>query len=190
MLTWESYASVTLAGGKSLTPGVTSRREGDSGLLDRTAVGLSSLFTNLDIVNKTTIPNLPGLEQILVTYPQVVTGGFPVVRRDSDGVVRAHFGLVLGGDDPSSCYTGYAGTYTRTPGELGAVPLNEAARCAVLDGVDPNPGDGINETGSSIRGAQEVGRTGDVANPGGVAGTGEDLLEEILDAPAFARGSA
>lgn len=117
-----------------------------------------------------------------MTYPQVVAGGFTVVRRDSDGVVRAHVGLVLGGDDPSSCYTGYAGTYTRTPGELGAVPLNEAARCAVLDGVDPNPGDGINETGSSIRGAQEVGRTGGVANPGGVAGTGEDLLEEILDA--------
>ncbi len=175
---------------RSLLVNAPTASESISGLLDRTAVGLSSLFTNLDIVNRTTIPNLPGLEQILVTYPQVVAGGFTVVRRDADGVVRAHFGLVLGGDDPSSCYTGYAGTYTRTPGELGAVPLNDAARCAVLDGVDPNPGDGINETGSSIRGAQEVGRDGGVANPGGVVGTGEDLLEEILGAPAFARGSA
>jgi len=176
---------------RSLLVNAPAGAEAISGLLDQAGTGLSSLFTNLDIVNKTTIPNLPGLEQILVTYPNVVAGGFTVVRRDADGVVRAHFGLVLGGDDPSSCYTGYADTQTRGPGEVGAAPLNESARCAVIDGVDPNPGDGINETGSSIRGAQEVGRSGGQSNVNPATGdSAGDILEDILDALAFARGTA
>ena len=32
-----------------------------------------------------TIPRLDGVEQMLVTYPDVVSGGFTVVRRDADG---------------------------------------------------------------------------------------------------------
>lgn len=178
---------------RSLLVNAPAAGEAISGLLDQAGVGLSSLFTNLDILNKTTIPNLPGLEQVLVTYPLVVSGGFTVIRRDSDGVVRAHFGLVLAGDDPSSCYSGYSETDTRTPGELGAVDLNESAACQVLDGVDPNPGDGINETGSSIRGEQNVGSSsGPRAGPVG-PGPGEpvgDILEDILGAPAFSRGPA
>jgi len=86
--------------------------------------------------------------------------------------------------------SGYGGTDTRTPGEPGAVPLNESARCQVIDGVDPNPGDGINETGSSIRGAQEVGRTGGDANPSLPVGAPDDVLEDILGVPAFSRGGA
>lgn len=178
---------------RSLLVNAPAAGESISGLLDQAGVGLSSLFTNLDIVNKTTIPNLPGLEQVLVTYPAVVAGGFSVIRRDSDGVIRAHFGLVLAGDDPSSCYTGYAATDTRTPGELGAVPLNDSAACQVLNGVDPNPSDGINENGTSIRGTQNAGSS---VGPG--AGTGPaapgvsagDILEEILGTLAFSRGPA
>ena len=177
---------------RSLLVNAPAAGESISGLLDQAGVGLSSLFTNLDIVNKTVIPNLPGLEQVLVTYPSVVAGGFSVIRRDSDGVVRAHFGLVLGGDDPSSCYTGYADTETRTPGELGAVDTNEAAACQVLNGVDPNPNDGINESGSSIRGAQNAGSSagpgsGAPAAPGASAG---DILGEILGTLPFSSGPA
>ncbi len=177
---------------RSLLVNAPAAGESISGLLDQAGVGLSSLFINLDIVNKTVIPNLPGLEQILVTYPNVVAGGFSVVRRDSDGVVRAHFGLVLAGDSPSSCYTGYGATDTRTPGELGAVDTNESAACQVLNGVDPNPNDGINESGSSIRGAQNAGSSagpgsGAPAAPGASAG---DILEEILGALPFSRGPA
>lgn len=177
---------------RSLLVNAPAAGESISGLLDQAGVGLSSLVTNLDIVNKTVIPNLPGLEQVLVTYPSVVAGGFSVIRRDSDGVVRAHFGLVLGGDSPSSCYTGYAATETRTPGELGAVDTNEAAACQVLNGVDPNPNDGINESGSSIRGAQNAGSSagpgsGGPAAPGASVG---DILGEILGTLPFSSGPA
>ncbi len=178
---------------RSLLVNAPAAGESISGLLDQAGVGLSSLFTNLDIINKTVIPNLPGLEQVLVTYPSVVAGGFSVIRRDSDGVVRAHFGLVLGSDSPSSCYTGYSGTDTRTPGELGAVVTNTAAACQVLNGVDPHPGDGINETGSSIRGAQNAGSSagpGSGAGPQAPGASAGDILEDILGTLPFSSGPA
>src|SRR5688500_13506881 len=62
--------------------------------------GLGSMVRNLDILNKVTIPRLDGVEQMLVTYPDVVAGGFSVVRRDEDGQMRSHFGFVLNGGDP------------------------------------------------------------------------------------------
>ena len=34
----------------------------------------------------------------------------------------------------------------------------------MINGVDPNPGDGKNETGSDIRGAQNIGRSGGQAS--------------------------
>lgn len=157
---------------RSLLVNAPAAGEAVSGLLDHAGTGLSSLFTNLDIVNQTVIPNLPGVEQILVTYPTIVAGGFTVVQRDPDGVVRAHFGLVLGSDTPSSCYTGYADTDTRRPGELGSSTTNTSAECLVYDGVDPNQGDGINETGTNIRGPQNLGS--EVPSSGDGSGAGAD----------------
>ena len=52
-------------------------------LVDDAGPGLGSLVRNLDILNKVTIPRLDGVEQMLVTYPDVVSGGFTVVRNDS-----------------------------------------------------------------------------------------------------------
>jgi ABC-type transporter Mla subunit MlaD len=65
--------------------------------------GLGSLVRNLDILNGVTIPRLDGVEQMLVTYPDVVSGGFTVVRRDADGQMRSHFGFVLNSGDPRAC---------------------------------------------------------------------------------------
>ena len=64
--------------------------------------GLGSLVRNLDILNKVHIPRLDGVEQMLVTYPDVVSGGFTVVRRRrrGDGQMRSHFGFVLNAGDP------------------------------------------------------------------------------------------
>ena len=69
-------------------------------LVDDAGPGLGSLVRNLDILNKVTIPRLDGVEQLLVTYPDVVSGGFTVVRNDS-GVMRAHFGFVLNAERPA-----------------------------------------------------------------------------------------
>ena len=54
-------------------------------LIERAGPGLGSLVRNLDILNKVQIPRLDGIEQLLVTFPDVVSGGFTVVRRDEDG---------------------------------------------------------------------------------------------------------
>jgi phospholipid/cholesterol/gamma-HCH transport system substrate-binding protein len=122
--------------------------------------GLGSMVRNLDILNKVTIPRLDGVEQMLVTYPDVVAGGFSVVRRDEDGQMRSHFGFVLNGGDPHPCTTGYVPTES-LPNE-GAVATLDPYRvyCGVINGNDPDPGDGYDESGSNIRGEQNIGRDG------------------------------
>ncbi|RZU33223.1 MlaD family protein [Blastococcus saxobsidens] len=167
-------------------------------LVEDAGPGLGSLVRNLDILNKVQIPRLDGIQQMLVTYPDAVTGGFTVVRRDEDGVLRSHFGLVLT-QQPHSCVTGYVPT-SRTPSQ-GAVAAvdTDSVSCQVFDGVDPRPEDGYDENGSSIRGEQNIGSDGGrgAAQPGGgvPAGGGggpnplspiTDLLSELLRATPVA----
>jgi phospholipid/cholesterol/gamma-HCH transport system substrate-binding protein len=157
--------------------------------------GLGSLVRNLDILNKVTIPRLDGVEQMLVTYPDVVSGGFTVVRNDS-GTMRAHFGFVLNGGDPHACVSGYTSTgRTGSPGAVASTDTRSVA-CDVINGVDPNPGDSVDESGSNIRGEQNIGRSGGVGSSGpqGSAGAGapiasllDDLLGGLLHAAPFAR---
>jgi phospholipid/cholesterol/gamma-HCH transport system substrate-binding protein len=129
-------------------------------LVERAGPGLGSLVRNLDILNRVQIPRLDGIEQMLVTFPDVVSGGFTVVRRDEDGELRSHFGLVLNAGEPHPCTTGYVPTSsTPSPGAVAA--LNpDAVECRVINGVDPDPGDGYDENGSNIRGEQNIGRSG------------------------------
>jgi phospholipid/cholesterol/gamma-HCH transport system substrate-binding protein len=129
-------------------------------LVENAGPGLGSLVRNLDILNKVQIPRLDGIQQMLVTYPDAVTGGFTVVRRDEDGELRSHFGFVLNAGEPHSCTTGYVPTEaTPTQGAVEAVDT-DAVECRVINGVDPDPGDGYDENGSNIRGAQNIGRDG------------------------------
>jgi phospholipid/cholesterol/gamma-HCH transport system substrate-binding protein len=136
-------------------------------LVDSAGPGLGSLVRNLDILNGVTIPRIPGIEQMLVTYPDVVSGGYSVIRNDG-GQMRAHFGFVLNNSDPRPCTSGYVST-GQTPTPAAVANLNtEAVHCAVINGHDPNPGDGVDETGSDIRGSQNIGRSGGEASPGPV----------------------
>jgi phospholipid/cholesterol/gamma-HCH transport system substrate-binding protein len=175
-------------------------------LVDRAGPGLGSLVRNLDILNGVLIPRLDGVEQMLVTYPDIVSGGFSVVRNDG-GVMRAHFGFVLNVGDPQSCVSGYTSTgQARSPGEVAALDVRDVS-CAVVDGVDPDPADGVDESGSNIRGEQNIGRSGGVAGSGpqsdlagrpplgtvigglvdGVGGVLDDVLGNLLGASPFAR---
>jgi virulence factor Mce-like protein len=130
------------------------------GLVEDAGPGLGSLVRNLDILNEVQIPRLDGIQQMLVTYPDAVTGGFTVVRRDEDGVLRSHFGLVLNAGEPHACTSGYVPSET-TPTQGAAANVDtDAVRCRVINGVDPDPGDGYDENGSSIRGEQNIGRDG------------------------------
>ena len=129
-------------------------------LVEDAGPGLGPLVRNLDILNGVQIPRLDGIRQMLVTYPDVVTGGFTVVRRDEDGVLRSHFGVVLNAGEPHACTSGYVPSHD-TPSQ-GAVENVDtgAVHCRVVDGADPQPGDGYDENGSNIRGAQNIGREG------------------------------
>ena len=129
-------------------------------LIQRAGPGLGSLVRNIDILNGVQIPRLDGIEQMLVTFPDVVSGGFTVVRRDEDGALRSHFGFVLNAGDPHPCTTGYVPT-SSTPSPGAVASLNaDAVECRVINGVDPNAGDAYDENGSNIRGEQNIGRSG------------------------------
>jgi virulence factor Mce-like protein len=151
-------------------------------LVDRAGPGLGSLVRNLDILNDVTIPRLDGVEQMLVTYPDVVSGGFTVVRRDADGEMRSHFGFVVNAGDPHACTTGYIeSSQLPSPGAVENADT-DSVRCRVVNGVDPNPGDDHDEMGSSIRGEQNIGRDGGVGSgrPQGEAG-GQPPVGDVLD---------
>jgi virulence factor Mce-like protein len=136
-------------------------------LVDSAGPGLGSLVRNLDILNGVTIPRIPGIRQMLITYPDVVSGGYSVIRNDG-GQMRAHFGFVLNNGDPRPCTSGYVST-GQTPTPAAVANLNtDQIHCAVVNGHDPNPGDGVDETGSNIRGSQNIGRSGGEGSPGPV----------------------
>jgi phospholipid/cholesterol/gamma-HCH transport system substrate-binding protein len=167
-------------------------------LVDNAGPGLGSLVRNLDILNGVTIPRLQGVQQLLATYPDVVSGGYSVIR-DDGGQMRAHFGFVLNNGDPRACTTGYVSTgQTPTPASVAALNTNQV-QCQVYNGVDPNPGDGVNESGSDIRGSQNIGGSGGTGSGGsqsGLAGSSGNLpsttvldqvLGSVLSANPFSR---
>jgi virulence factor Mce-like protein len=156
--------------------------------------GLGSLVRYLDVLNGVTIPRLAGVEQMLATYPDAVSGGFSVVRNDG-GTMRAHFGFVLNSGDPQPCTTGYISSgAAQSPGAVLSGDTSRV-RCDVVNGVDPG-GNSVDETGSNIRGAQNIGSDGGVGAPGpslpatdGVAAVGDllgPLLGGLLHATPFA----
>ena len=151
--------------------------------------GLGSLVRYLDVLNGVTIPRLDGVEQLLATYPDVVSGGFSVVRNDG-GTLRAHFGFVLNSGDPQPCTTGYVGTGSvPSPGAV-LTQDTSTVGCGVVNGVDPG-GNAVDESGSNIRGAQNIGSAGGVGSPGpslpggdplgGVLDPVRELVEGLLD---------
>ncbi|MCW2618456.1 MAG: ABC-type transport system, mce(Mammalian cell entry)-related protein [Modestobacter sp.] len=155
---------------------------------------LGPLVRYLDVLNKVTIPRLAGVEQMLATYPDVVSGGFSVVRNDG-GTMRAHFGFVLNSGDPQPCTTGYLSSgAARSPGAVVSGDVSGVS-CDVVDGVDPG-GNSVDETGSNIRGAQNIGSAGGVGSPGPPAPAADlpgsagnllgDLLGGLLHATPFA----
>jgi phospholipid/cholesterol/gamma-HCH transport system substrate-binding protein len=128
---------------------------------------LSVLVANLLTVNQVQAVRLPALEQILVTYPANVAGGYTVVPGDG----TAHFGLALNADDPPACTEGYGGTDKRTPADTGRKPVNTDFRCTEPEGSP-----------TSVRGAQHAPRGPDTPTyePGfagardGGSGPGDD----------------
>jgi phospholipid/cholesterol/gamma-HCH transport system substrate-binding protein len=102
---------------------------------------LAALVANLITIGQVTTARYAGIQQLLVTYPDVVAGGYTVVPGDG----TAHFGLALS-NNPPDCTQGYGGTRRTNPSQVtGLPPLNTSARCTLPRG-----------SASSVRGAQNA----------------------------------
>ena len=146
-------------------------------LVEDAGPGLGPLVRNLDILNQVTIPRLDGVEQMLVTYPDAVSGGFSVVRRDADGVHALALRVRGQRRRPACLPTGYVPTAPRPARAPSRTPTSTRSSAGVVNGRDPEPGDGDDETGSNIRGEQNIGRDGGTGSsgplgPGGRAAAG------------------
>ncbi|HMM97226.1 MlaD family protein [Phycicoccus sp.] len=102
---------------------------------------LGTLVANLVTVGQVTSSRVDGIDQLLITYPEVVAGGYTVVPGDG----TAHFGVQLT-QAPAPCTAGYGGTTRTDPNRTsGLPPVNTAARCSLPRG-----------SASDVRGAQNA----------------------------------
>jgi phospholipid/cholesterol/gamma-HCH transport system substrate-binding protein len=104
---------------------------------NRTAVPI--LFDNFITLAQVQKVRLDALRQILVTYPNVVAGGFTVVPGDG----TSHFGLI-DEPEPPICEEGYETTEQRPPQDISRRTPNLNAFCAFREGP------------SNVRGAQRA----------------------------------
>ena len=130
---------------KVLDNGVSAAGELQN-LLQTTQPTLGLLLGNLITVGQIVEARLPGVEQLLVTYPVVVAQGFTTVPGDG----TAHFGLVLNISNPPACQYG---TAQRVPQDTSYRPANTSVQCT----APPS-------SGTDVRGAQNV------PAPGGTSG--------------------
>ncbi|TPG13339.1 MCE family protein [Pedococcus bigeumensis] len=141
-----------------LDRGVVASKELETLIRDNQG-NLAALIANLITVGQVTTSRVAGIQQLLVTYPDVVAGGFTVVPGDGS----AHFGLALA-NDPPVCTQGYQGTKKRTTTELSNPKANTAARCTAPRGST-----------TSVRGAQNA--------PGPSSGTNSTVPFAFGDQP-------
>ncbi|MCA1711775.1 MAG: MCE family protein [Actinobacteria bacterium] len=127
--------------------GTASARE-TTDLLETNRSALPVLLSNLTTIAQIQSIRLPAIKQILVTYPNVIAGGFTVVPGDG----TTHFGFVLSGGGgvpagtgaaPPPCTEGYESTKRRPPSDLTLREPNLNAYCKLKP-----------ETNRNVRGAQ------------------------------------
>lgn len=122
--------------------GVVASKELE-GLIKDNEANLATLIANFITIGQVTTSRIDGVEQMFVTYPEVVAGGFTVVPGDG----TAHFGMQLA-HDPVVCTKGYEGTQRTDPNRTQNLPaLNKDAGCTLPRG-----------SASNVRGAQNAPR--------------------------------
>ncbi|MGB8649795.1 MAG: MlaD family protein [Mycobacteriales bacterium] len=98
-------------------------------LLEANRANLPVLLDNLVFAAQVQAVRIPALRQILVTYPNVVAGGFTVTPGDG----TAHFGFASS-QSPAVCPSsdpGYATTKKRDPSDVTPRPSNLRAYCSL-----------------------------------------------------------
>jgi phospholipid/cholesterol/gamma-HCH transport system substrate-binding protein len=180
-----------------LDRGVVASRELD-GLIQDNQGSLATLLTNFITIGQVTDAHINGIEQLLVTYPDVVAGGYTVVPGDG----TAHFGLVLNASNPKACTAGYGGTQRIGPDQTKNLPpVNAGARCtlprgssSLVRGAQNAPsgstGAGMTQAGSSYPLALD-GTPVPLGNPAVTSdGQGPAPVVSMPTAPAGAAGTA
>ncbi len=144
-----------------------------SALLRETGPNLGVVMANLLTTGNILVTRLDGLEQIAVTYPIAVGGGFSVAKGDGTG---AHFGLAVNVFDPPPCTVGYEGTRIRQGTDTTAAPLNTGAYCALARG-----------SVTAVRGAQNAPYGGTPTTPigGETSQPGRETAGRQTEAPVL-----
>lgn len=141
---------------------------------------LPILLNNLVTTGQIARVRLPGLRQVLVTYPLIVSAAYSVAPGDG----TAHFGLVLNVNEPPPCTKGYEGTDKRYPQNTSDIPANNEARCEEPAGSKigvrgarnaPSPGMPDGASGGDRPGGQgdTKARASGSAGSAGSAGSGQ-----------------
>lgn len=94
-------------------------------LLTRVEPTLPTLLANGSVVGEVLTSHVPGLRQLLITYPLITGGAFTVAP--GDGTV--HFGIEANLNSPPACTKGYGGTRVRFPQDTRNATLNRKASC-------------------------------------------------------------
>jgi len=125
-----------------LDRGVVASKELESLVRDNQS-DLATLIANLITIGQVTTSRIDGIEQMFVTYPSAVAGGYTVVPGDG----TAHFGLQSSAQ-PTACTKGYEGTQKVDPNRTENLPpANTKAGCTLPRG-----------SASNVRGAQNAPR--------------------------------
>lgn len=128
-----------------LDRGVVASKELESLVKDNQA-NLATLIANLITIGQVTTSRIDGIEQMFVSYPSSVAGGFTVVPGDG----TAHFGIQTS-QQPAVCTKGYEGTQKVDPNRTQNMPpTNTRAGCTLPRG-----------SASNVRGAQNAPRPRD-----------------------------
>jgi len=142
--------------------------------LEKNQVDLGSLIANLVTTGNVIVQHLPGIRQVLVLYPYLVSGAYSVVAKNTEGY-NARFGLILT-QTPMICSQGYDVKERRTPLDLEDKAMDPDAKC-----TEP-------AKKTNARGAQNAPRTSPVATYD--LGTGTTDWNDRSAQPGFSASSA
>ncbi|HEV3168754.1 MAG TPA: MlaD family protein [Actinocrinis sp.] len=151
-----------------LDSGVTAANQLQN-LLETTQPTLGVLLGNLVSTGQVVEARLPGVEQILVTYPVAVAAGYTVAPGDG----TAHFGLVLNVNNPPPCTYD---TVQRVPQDTSPRAPNTDVQCNAPRG-----------SATDVRGAQNVPAPG---GPTAAENSGAYALSSMMTGTDPATGAA
>jgi phospholipid/cholesterol/gamma-HCH transport system substrate-binding protein len=154
----------------------TASAQQTTDLIESNRSALPILLDNLVTVAQVQSIRLPAIRQILVTYPNVIAGGFTVVPNDG----TTHFGLATTSNPPPCTNGGYANTKRRDPSDLKLRTPNMTAYCA-----SPS------SSGQDVRGAQNEPRpAGEKPYPNNAYSAVPPRSSAVGAAPSSSTGTA